>query len=142
SQVGSLNVKLDDGSQSNTVWDYDDVTRVAVGAEYKYNAHWTLRTGVAYDESPVPSDSLRSPRVPGNNRTWLSLGATWHYLPDLSFDFGYAHLFVDEPKLDSVSSANDPSLPFPAGLTGFHSLSGDYDAAVDILGAQVNWRFK
>jgi long-chain fatty acid transport protein len=142
SKVSSLNVKLADGSRSDTTWDYNNVTRVAVGAEYKYNAHWKLRTGLAYDESPVPSDSLRSPRVPDNNRTWLSLGATWRYSPDITFDFGYAHLFVDDPKLNSVSDANDPTLPFPAGLTGFHSLSGDYDAAVDILGAQVNWKFK
>ncbi|MGD2138225.1 MAG: outer membrane protein transport protein [Gammaproteobacteria bacterium] len=142
SKVSSLDVKLEDGSQNNTVWDYEDVTRVAIGAEYKFNPDWTLRTGVAYDESPVPSDSLRSPRVPDNDRTWLSFGATWHYSPDITFDFGYAHLFVDDPELDAVSDANDPTLPFPVGLTGLHSLSGDYDAAVDILGAQVNWKFR
>ena len=48
---------------------------------------------------------------------------------------------VDDPELDNVSDNNDPTLPFPAGTTGFHSVSGSYDSAVDIFGAQVNWRF-
>jgi len=87
--------------------------------------------GIAYDETPVPRDSLRSPRVPDNDRTWLTLGTTYRYSPNLTFDFGYAHIFVDDPKLKDVPD-ND----------GLHLVSGKYDASVDILSAQVNWKFK
>lgn len=142
SRIQTLDIKIDDGSQSVAVWDYEDTTRFAIGTEYRYSQNWMLRTGVAFDESPVPSASKRSPRVPDADRTWFSLGATWHYTPTLSFDFGYAHLFVDDPKLKGVSDNHDPTLTFPAGTTGFHSVSGEYDSSVDILSAQVNWKFR
>jgi long-chain fatty acid transport protein len=119
------------------VWDYDDSTRYALGVEYQHDQAWTFRSGVALDETPVPDNSLRSPRVPDEDRIWLSLGATYRYSPELTFDVGYAHLFVDDPKLDSVSDNNIPPAP-----TGFHDLSGDYDASVDIIGVAVNWKFK
>jgi hypothetical protein len=49
-------------------------------------------------------------------------------------------LFVNNPDINS-SDAYDPSNPkFPLH-TGFHTLDGSYDASVDILSAQVNWRF-
>jgi len=134
--------KLDDGRQSVSDWAYEDSTRYAIGAEYRHNQTWTLRSGLALDETPVPSDSLRSPRVPDEERIWLSFGATYRYSPEITFDLGYAHLFVDDPKLDNVSDNKDPTLGFPAGLTGYHTVSGDYDASVDIFGVQVNWKFK
>jgi len=142
SRIDSLDVKLADGSQRDNTWEYDDSSRFAVGAEYRHDQTWTLRSGIALDQTPVPNDHLRSPRVPDEERIWLSFGATYRYSPEITFDFGYAHLFVDDPKLEDVSDANDPTLPFPAGTTGFHTVSGDYDASVDIIGVAVNWRFK
>lgn len=142
SRLDSLDIKLDDGRQSVSDWAYEDSTRYAIGAEYRHNQTWTLRSGLALDETPVPSDSLRSPRVPDEERIWLSFGATYRYSPEITFDLGYAHLFVDDPKLDNVSDNKDPTLGFPAGLTGYHTVSGDYDASVDIFGVQVNWKFK
>jgi long-chain fatty acid transport protein len=64
---------------------------------------------------------------------------TYRHTPNLTFDFGYAHIFVDDPKIKGVSDNHDPS---QGQTTGFHSLSGDYDASVNILSAQVNWKFK
>ncbi len=142
SRVKSLDIKLEDGSRSVATWNYDDSSRYAIGTEYTHSNKWKYRAGLALDQTPVPDDSERSPRVPDADRTWLSLGLTYSHSRNLSFDLGYAHLFVDDPKLDDVSDNNDPTLPFPVGLTGFHSVSGKYDAAVDIFGAQVNWRFK
>jgi long-chain fatty acid transport protein len=139
SDIETLDIKLQDGSRSVAVWDYDDSFRYSIGAEFTPSRTWTFRTGVALDETPVPKDSLRSPRVPDNDRTWLTLGLTYRHTPNLTFDFGYAHIFVDDPKLKNVSDNHDPK----AGQsTGFHSLSGEYDASVDILSAQVNWKFK
>ena len=141
SRVKTLDIKVDDGSQSVAKWNYDDTSRYAIGTEYTHNNKWKYRAGLALDQTPVPHDSERSPRVPDADRTWLSLGLTYSHSRNLSFDLGYAHLFVDDPKLDDVPDNNDPTLPFPVGLTGFHTVSGKYDSAVDIFGAQVNWRF-
>ncbi len=142
SRVQNLNITLADGRKNNNTWKYDDSTRIAIGTEYRHSPEWIFRAGLALDKTPVPNDTLRSPRVPDADRTWLSLGATHQYSKAVKVDFGYAHLFVDDPKLDGVSDANDPTLDFPAGLTGFHSLTGSYDASVDIIGVQLNWKWK
>jgi long-chain fatty acid transport protein len=139
SDIDTLDIKLQDGSRSVADWDYDDSWRYSIGAEFKPSRTWTFRTGVALDETPVPNDSLRSPRVPDEDRTWLTLGMTYRHSPNLTFDFGYAHIFVDDPKLKGVSDNHNPT----AGqTTGVHELSGKYDASVDILSAQVNWKFR
>ena len=139
SDIDTLDTKTQSGSRSVAVWDYDDSFRYALGTEFTPSRTWTFRAGAAYDETPIPRDSLRSPRVPGNDRTWLTLGMTYRYTPNLTFDFGYAHLFVDDPKLKGVS---DNHLPTSGQTTGSHSLSGKYDSSVDMLSAQVNWKFR
>ena len=141
SRVKSLDIKLEDGNQSVAQWNYDDSSRYAIGTEYTHSNKWKYRAGLALDQTPVPHDSERSPRVPDADRTWLSLGLTYSHSRNLSFDFGYAHLFVDDPELDEVPDNHNPAFGL-AGKTGFHSVSGEYDAAVDILSAQVNWRFR
>lgn len=139
SDIDTLDIKLEDGSRSDAVWNYDDSWRYAIGTEFTPSRTWTFRTGVALDETPVPKDSLRSPRVPDNDRTWLTLGMTYRHTPNLSFDVGYAHIFVDDPKLKGVPDNHNPT----AGqTTGVHELSGKYDASVDILSAQMNWKFR
>jgi len=137
SNLNKLDVEIQGGSQSVTQLQWNDTTRYAIGATYKYNESWLLRTGVAFDETPVPNAQLRTARIPDADRTWLSFGANYKLNKKLSFDLGYAHLFVDNPDINS-SDAYDPT----TGVnTGFHRIKGSYDAAVDILSAQVNWRF-
>ena len=136
-ELDELRVEIDNGSESVTPLKWDNATRVAVGASYKHSETWLLRTGVAYDQTPVPKDSLRTPRVPDNDRIWLTFGANYRYSKALSFDFGYAHLFVDDPELSNTADAHDPAVQ----TSGSHRLKGDYDAAVDIVSAQVNWQF-
>ena len=136
-EVQEIRVKTDSGQRLST-WDWDDTIRVAVGGSYRYNNTWLFRTGLAWDETPIPNDSLRSPVVPGNDRTWLTLGANYRYTKQISFDFGYAHLFVDDPEIKGVSDAYDPTT---GATTGTHLLYADYDAAVDMLSFQLNWAF-
>jgi long-chain fatty acid transport protein len=137
SKLGSLDIKIEDGSSSVTPLQWDDTMRYSLGATYKHNESWQFRTGVAFDETPTPNSKLRTARIPDADRTWLALGANYKFDKQLSFDFGYAHLFVDDPKVDS-SDAYDPTT---GQTTGFHRITGEYDASVDMLSAQVNWRF-
>jgi long-chain fatty acid transport protein len=140
SDVDELKVDIASGSKSVTPLNWDDAVRVAIGASYRHSDTWLYRAGLAYDETPVPSEKLRTPRVPDEDRIWLTLGVNYRYSKQLTVDIGYAHLFVDDPEIKNGADAHDPTLPFPAGLTGFHSLNGNYDAKVDILSAQVNWK--
>jgi long-chain fatty acid transport protein len=103
---------------------YDDAMRYAVGFEWYACKNLTLRTGFAYDETPIQSPDFRTPRIPDNNRYWLSFGAKYSPRDWLDFDVGYAHLFVDEP----FSNFTD---------TQGHQLVGTYDAHVDIVSASI-----
>ena len=51
----------------------------------------------------------------------------------LSFDFGYSHLFIDNAKIDNEFESSVPTLAA--------TLRGEYEASVDILSAQVNWKY-
>ncbi|HEY8572958.1 OmpP1/FadL family transporter [Phenylobacterium sp.] len=54
---------------------FDDVTSVAIGAEYALNEMWSLRAGVRTDPTPTP-DTLREPGVwDADSRLW-AVGAT------------------------------------------------------------------
>jgi long-chain fatty acid transport protein len=107
---------------------WEDVTRISIGANYKYNDRLTLRTGVAFDEEPIPSARYRTPRIPGNDRTWLSLGAGYQLNKKMSIDVGYSHLLLDETAIDNP------------GENGY-SVRGLYNNKVDIISAQLNYTF-
>jgi long-chain fatty acid transport protein len=137
SKLDSLDIKIEDGSQSVTQLQWQDTMRYSLGVTYRHDDSWLFRTGVAFDEGATPNSKLRSARIPDANRTWLALGANYKFDKRLSFDFGYAHLFVDDPNINSTD-AYDPTT---GQTTGFHRVTGQYDASVDILSAQVNLKF-
>ena len=103
---------------------YDDSMRYAIGFEWYACKKLTLRTGFAYDETPIQSPEFRTPRIPDNNRYWLSFGAKYSPRDWLDLDVGYAHLFVDEPFSNFTDSQG-------------HQLIGTYDAHVNIVSASV-----
>lgn len=107
---------------------WENVMRFSIGANYKYNDKLTLRTGIAFDEEPIPSARYRTPRIPGNDRKWLSFGAGYKMNKKISLDIGYSHLFLDETPIDNP------------GESGY-SVKGLYKSHVDIVSAQVNYRF-
>jgi long-chain fatty acid transport protein len=103
---------------------YKDADRYAVGLEWYATKQLTLRTGFAYDETPIKNATRRDPRIPDNNRYFLSAGLQYKPLPYLAFDIGYAHLFVPDPQVD-----------FNDGLG--HVLRGKFEAAIDIVSASA-----
>jgi long-chain fatty acid transport protein len=107
---------------------YADSMRYAVGLEWYACKKLTLRTGFAYDETPIQSPELRTPRIPDNNRYWLSFGAKYSPKDWLDLDVGYAHLFVDDPFSNFTDSQG-------------HQLIGTYNAHVDIVSASftIKW---
>ena len=129
SRFKELRVRFDSGqADSVTAEDWENVLRYSLGASYRYSDRWLLRAGVAFDEEPIPDAAHRTPRIPGNDRRWLALGASYRSSDRMSFDVGYAHLFVSDTPIAHVSTS--------AG-----TISGSYDNSVDILSAQLSWVF-
>jgi long-chain fatty acid transport protein len=113
-----------------TTENWQDTWRYSLGANWRLNPALKLRAGVAYDQTPVKSATWRTPRIPDNNRTWLALGATYAAGKQLSLDFGYAHLFVDDVRINNTTEG-----------TIAHNLTGTYESSVDIFSMQGNWKF-
>ena len=89
-----------------------------------------LRSGIAFDETPIPSAERRTARIPGSDRTWLSFGLSYTLDDTKSVDVGYSHLFIDDA---SVNNAIEAAVPLDA------TLRGQYEADVDIISVQFNW---
>lgn len=77
---------------------------ISFGADYYLNENWTLRAGVAYDQSPVRNKYHRTIRIPDSNRTWVSVGASYK-TENWQFDAGYAHLFMKNGTSQYVGDA-------------------------------------
>jgi long-chain fatty acid transport protein len=114
---------------SVTPENWDDSYRYSVGVNYHLNDKLTLRGGVAYDETPV-SDTFRTARIPDENRTWIAFGAQYRMSAGSALDFGYAHLFVEDARISKIEGTAPPI-----------TLSGTYEASVDILSAQLTLNF-
>jgi len=83
---------------------FRDTWRVAAGANYRYTDALKFKFGVAYDQTPVQGASTRLVSLPDNNRIWLSFGTQWKPTKDSAVDFGIAHLFVKDSKIDNDQS--------------------------------------
>lgn len=89
-----------------------------------------MRAGLAYDEGPVPDDQHRTARIPDGSRTWVAFGAGYQLSKNTAIDFGYAHLFVPDVKIDNTTEG-----------TLSHTLTGEYDPEVDIVSLQLRGSF-
>jgi long-chain fatty acid transport protein len=119
-------VNASGGPVSTTIENWDDSYRYSVGANYRLNDKLTLRGGLAFDETPV-SDTYRTARIPDEDRTWIAFGAQYCLSPKSVLDVGYAHLFVKDARIDKTE--------------GPVTLTGTYEASVDILSAQLTLNF-
>jgi long-chain fatty acid transport protein len=70
---------------------FRDAMRLAIGTTYYYDDNWTFRTGIAFDDSPVPAQT-RSISIPDQDRFWLSAGATYAFNKDASVDVGASYM--------------------------------------------------
>jgi long-chain fatty acid transport protein len=111
---------------------FKDSYRIGVGTNYKWDDAFTLKLGIAYDNSPV-GDASRLVALPDNNRTWLSIGGKYQITKAGKVDFGYAHLFV---KNSTIAQAGGT-----AGATASGNVFGTYKNKVDILSFQYTHSF-
>lgn len=95
SRFKELNIKSGGASLMVSPYKWKDSWFVSAGVEYAYNDALTLRSGVAYEKSPVP-DATRTVRVPDNDRYWLSLGASYKISDSMVANLAYSHVFMKD----------------------------------------------
>jgi len=111
---------------------WDDTIRASVGTSYQYSDVLKLRAGLAYDESPVPTE-FRTPRIPDSDRYWLSLGASYKLSTASSLDVGFTHIFVKDSSIDKITDTSTAALR--------DVVTGDYESDVNILSMQFTHNF-
>ena len=120
-------------TSSTTTENWKDTWRYAIGASFRASDALILRTGLAYDQSPI-SDEYRTPRIPGNDRTWISLGAGYRFTQSINMDLAYAHLFVPNSKFSKTATLGTED-------QGRGTVQGEYENAVDIASIQLTYSF-
>jgi len=128
-------VAEDDNGQTvvRLTQDWDDSLRYAFGVDYQYSEDTVYRIGVAFDEVPVPNKERHTPRIPGGDRYWLSLGMSKQVDESLSIDIGWTYIKSEDADINNT--IEDPN-PYDATLSGEFTNTG-----ASIFSAQVNWKF-
>ena len=113
------------GAQPLTIEaNWDDGYFLSGGFEYDYSDQLTLRTGIAYEWSPIQKATQRLVTVPDADRLWLSVGATYEYNEKVTFDVAYTHIFVD-----------DGDILRPTGLVA------ESESSIDIIGVSMKTKW-
>ncbi|WP_126453718.1 OmpP1/FadL family transporter [Sulfuriflexus mobilis] len=134
SEFEELRIEFDSGAaDSVTTTKWQDSNRYSLGVSYVPNKQWTWRGGIAFDESANRNSENQTPRVPDQDRTWLTAGFTYKSSDKLSFDVGYAHLFVKDAKINKSLADTENTLR--------GALVGEYEIDIDILSVQARWAF-
>jgi long-chain fatty acid transport protein len=102
----------------------------AVGGEYDWSRALTLRTGAAYEISPVDGATTRLVQDPDSDRVWASIGASYKTSADTRLDFAYSHVFFqDKAPFDRVGASTLFATP---------RLLGTADVSMDVI--SVGWK--
>ena len=129
SRFQELRIQFDNPNQPDSVdnENWHDATRYSLGAIFRPTDTWTLRAGVAYDQSPV-LDDYRTPAIPDNDRKWVALGVEKRLGKRVTVGLEYAHEFLG----DGDVRLSDP-------FKG--SLRGSIQSSIDILNVLVTFDF-
>jgi long-chain fatty acid transport protein len=131
--------------------DWKDTYKISLGMNYQYSDDLLLRTGVAYDKSPVNSTQLRHPAFPDADRYWLSFGANYKVTRDTSLDFAYSYVQFSSGKMDYRDGCSPAGwVPGDGGLyqdsgvrcTGNGgNYTGEYNTHIHFIGLALNHTF-
>ncbi|WP_130536837.1 OmpP1/FadL family transporter [Thiomicrorhabdus indica] len=130
SSFDELRISFDNKPDSVQPEEWEDVIRYSLGVTYQYSPKWIVRSGIALDSTPIPSDELRTPRIPDSNRKWLSFGASYQMKENMRIDMAYSHLRGGTETI-YARHADTPT----------HILHGEVETKVDILSAQLVWNY-
>ncbi len=137
SRFQQLNILFPTGvaSQSSTIearW--NDEQTIALGADYKMNKRWTVRAGIAFDETPIP-DNTRSVRTVDADRTWYSFGASFHPNQRIQWDLAYRYIELENAPVNQDIVRN-------SGTRSLGSVIGEFNNVnIHTLALQMNYKF-
>ena len=133
STIKDLTFLRSDGTVlQSTPENFEDAWKIAVGANWRLGNGWVVRGGLAFDESPVQM-AFRTPRLPDNDRTWLTAGGQYRFANGVTLDFGAAYIWVADGSI--YKNGDPPNTPL------YGLLSGQYRSNTVILSGQLKMEF-
>ena len=135
SSLEELVLSFDNPAQAPVITDlrWRDSWYVAAGLRYQHDDRWTLRAGVAYDETPTRA-STSTPAIPDARSTWLTVGVGYRLSERTKLDFAYGHIFVQDNPISLQATA--PGNAARGTLEG--TIRG---SSVDFVSMQASYRF-
>jgi long-chain fatty acid transport protein len=129
SSFKKLDVHYANPAQPDSVsnFDWKDSWFYSLGGDWRLDQNWTLRAGVAFDETPT-KDSTRDPRIPDGDRTWVSFGLGYKVSDDFKFEAGFVHLWVADGEVHHQSPT-------------FSTLIGTFESSGNLLAVSGQYRF-
>lgn len=135
SSLQDVTIKFNNPYQPTSREDFHwkDTMFYSIGADFALNDAFTLRAGIARDQSPT-NNTDRTPRLPDNDRNLYSLGMSWQMMQNLSLDASFTHV-----KLKN-STSNLPINPNPPA-SRYNSFVGEYSGTANVYGVGVTYKF-
>lgn len=148
SRIGTANLYRPDGTPATILgkavvfpFEYSDGWFYSLGGEYIVNPAWTVRAGIAFEKSPI-TDGVRTARIPDNDRTWYSVGASYKpaSLRGFTFDAGYSFIDVKNTPICMGPAAlgGCPSNPWSSTTSSYVGSASSYINIVSV-GLRYQW---
>lgn len=120
---------------------WKDSWTYSLGMNYKYSDALLLRTGIAYEQSPVPSDNMRHVALPDSDRYWLSLGGNYKFDKHNSVDLAYSYVWFKNANVN-YSDVCSSTGPLTCSYTGNgETTNGTFKTHLQMIGLAYNYRF-
>lgn len=125
-----LRTRFENGAPDSVIaLDWENTWRISAAVGYQLTSAFTLRAGLAYDQSPTTSAARQTLLIPDADRWVLGLGGSYALSKTSSIDFAATRYFFK-------------NLPIEQNGTAPGSFSGRYPhAGINAVSIQGNWRF-
>ena len=132
SSFEALTLKSNGSTIVSIPYKYKNTWMYSFGGDYKLTDDFTVRAGVAFDQTPT-RNSTRDPRIPDGDRTFASLGFGYNIraIPGLSIDGAYSRQFVETVKLKTKN----------VDRLGAASLDGKSEAKGEVVSLSATYAF-
>lgn len=120
---------------------YQDAWSVRLGGEHELNTNVSLRAGVFYETSAIPS-STQSVSLIDGKKVGYGLGGSYRPTADISLDFGVSQAFLNPTKATD-SEVKQISVDALTGdfLEGTTIGNGTYESSVLLFAAGLTYAF-